>query len=524
MSPISAALHQRLEDARSDGCLHLNLSRLGLRAVPVLPVELRRIRTLNLSSNRLQEFPPAVQDLASLEGLDLGNNHLLQLPGSLGDFENLKCLDVSENRLTLLPAELGRCRSLRELHLYKNALTSLLPVDASFEQLEHLDASRNRLQSVSQIDGLSPNVRSVDLSGNQLQSLPSGIDCLHRLEVLDLSGNRLTSVTELAGMPALRELYLDNNLLRDVPQELAGLPTLVVLSLDGNSFGKLPDGFHKAMAAELRREVRAAVRANTSGGKEPGVANVAPPQLFFDFMLAIGGVASLLKVIDLYYKSFVAVAAAVVRFPDGRTIELNQISRKTAIQLVRDEEAPLRTGQVFLQVQPAVGKKPATSFLEHAVTRLPYVELVPKTADKPAVQFINYNLIVNSQFRQVVSMGDSINIGSITGSNVNIKSNLEHVQQAVGGAALDPSIKDELNGLIRRLAAALEQTPAEQMTEAEAVSDAAGDLVDKALKEKPNKKSIEISANGLLEAAKGIAAVLPIATDIVKTVTRLVTG
>jgi ElaB/YqjD/DUF883 family membrane-anchored ribosome-binding protein len=139
------------------------------------------------------------------------------------------------------------------------------------------------------------------------------------------------------------------------------------------------------------------------------------------------------------------------------------------------------------------------------------------------VQFINYNLIDNSQRKQI-NMGDNINIGSITGSNVNIKSNLERVQQAVGGAALDASIKDDLNGLLKRLSDALEQTPSEQMTEAEAVADAAGDLVDKALRDKPNKKSIEISANGLLEAAKGIAAVLPIATDIVKSVTRLLGG
>ena len=53
--------------------------------------------------------------------------------------------------------------------------------------------------------------------------------------------------------------------------------------------------------------------------------------------------------------------------------------------------------------------------------------------------------------------------------------------------------------------------------DAEAIGDAAKDVVDKATKPNANKKSIEISGKGLLEAAKGIADVVPIAIEIVKT-------
>jgi hypothetical protein len=45
----------------------------------------------------------------------------------------------------------------------------------------------------------------------------------------------------------------------------------------------------------------------------------------------------------------------------------------------------------------------------------------------------------------------------------------------------------------------------------------AKDLVEKATKTEPNKKSIEISAKGLKEAVEGIADVVPIAAQIVTT-------
>lgn len=85
---------------------------------------------------------------------------------------------------------------------------------------------------------------------------------------------------------------------------------------------------------------------------------------------------------------------------------------------------------------------------------------------------------------------------------------------------MDDSTKTQLVALIKQLSDALVKVPAAQKVDAEAISDAPEAVVAKATKPNPNKKTLEISGKGLLEAAKGIADVVPIAIEIVKTVSH----
>ena len=85
---------------------------------------------------------------------------------------------------------------------------------------------------------------------------------------------------------------------------------------------------------------------------------------------------------------------------------------------------------------------------------------------------------------------------------------------------MDDSTKTQLVALIKQLSDALAKVPAAQKADAEAISDAAEEAVAKATKPNPNKKTLEISGKGLLEAAKGIADVVPIAIEIVKTMSH----
>jgi hypothetical protein len=95
---------------------------------------------------------------------------------------------------------------------------------------------------------------------------------------------------------------------------------------------------------------------------------------------------------------------------------------------------------------------------------------------------------------------------------------LENVTQTIGASGVDDSTKTQLVALIKQLSDALAKVPAAQKVDAEAISDAAEAVVAKATKPNPNKKTLEISGKGLLEAAKGTADVVPIAIEIVKTV------
>ena len=84
---------------------------------------------------------------------------------------------------------------------------------------------------------------------------------------------------------------------------------------------------------------------------------------------------------------------------------------------------------------------------------------------------------------------------------------------------MDDSTKTQLVALIKQLSDAVANVPAAQKVDAEAISDAAA-VVAKATKPNPNKKTLEISGKGLLEAARGVADVVPIAIEIVKTVSH----
>ena len=125
-------------------------------------------------------------------------------------------------------------------------------------------------------------------------------------------------------------------------------------------------------------------------------------------------------------------------------------------------------------------------------------------------------------------MGDRFNLTSdFRGAIVNLKSRLENVQQSVGEIhSDDEEARKELQKLIQQLSEALEKAPKEQKEQVEAVAETAKVLVDQAKGEKPNKTMIQITGEGLKQAAKNVAevlpSVLPIAMQIVAAVGKLV--
>jgi hypothetical protein len=124
-------------------------------------------------------------------------------------------------------------------------------------------------------------------------------------------------------------------------------------------------------------------------------------------------------------------------------------------------------------------------------------------------------------------MGDKISLsGDFRGAVVNIKSTLTNVQQSVGEIrSEDESTRKELEKLIGELSETLQKAPEESQEQAEAVALTAKSLVDAANVEKPNKSLLQISGEGLKQAAQNLAGVMPvvvqIATQIVLAVTKL---
>jgi hypothetical protein len=124
-------------------------------------------------------------------------------------------------------------------------------------------------------------------------------------------------------------------------------------------------------------------------------------------------------------------------------------------------------------------------------------------------------------------MADRFNMsGDFRGAIVNIKSTLTNVQQSVGEIhSTDEIARKELETLIGQLSEALQKVPAENQEQAQAVAETAKVLVDTAKAETPNKTMLQISGDGLKQAAQNLAGVMPavvsIASQIVMTVAKL---
>lgn len=124
--------------------------------------------------------------------------------------------------------------------------------------------------------------------------------------------------------------------------------------------------------------------------------------------------------------------------------------------------------------------------------------------------------------------GDTFTMsGDFRGANINIKSRLENVTQTVGTLPhAEASAKADLEKLIKELNETLQQIPDAREQEAEAVAQSAEILVQKAAEEKPNKTMIQITGEGLKQAAQNLADVTPtvltIATQIVATISKFI--
>ena len=113
--------------------------------------------------------------------------------------------------------------------------------------------------------------------------------------------------------------------------------------------------------------------------------------------------------------------------------------------------------------------------------------------------------------------------GNFSGAILNIKSTLTNVAQSVGAAPIgDAATKAQLQQLLAQLSAELQQVPAAQAREAEAVAETAKAAVEQALKAQPNKTLVQINAESLKQAAQNIAAVLPIVVPIATQIADLV--
>ncbi|MEG5067249.1 leucine-rich repeat domain-containing protein [Microcoleus sp. B3-A4] len=233
---------QRIERARPEGAIELDLSSLELTELPDALASLTQLQELDLSENQLTELPEAIRSLTQLRQLDLYNNPLTEVPEALASLTQLRWLDLSENQLTELPEAISSLTQLQQLYLYNNQLTELPEALASLSQLQRLDLSENQLTELPEALASLTQLQLLDLQNNQLTELPEALASLTQLQELDLSGNQLTELPgTLASLAQLQLLDLSQNQLRELPEVIASLTELQGLNLSKNQLRELPE-------------------------------------------------------------------------------------------------------------------------------------------------------------------------------------------------------------------------------------------------------------------------------------------
>lgn len=188
-------LERFLQSKARDLETELDISSMGLTALPDAIFTLRNLRALWANDNQIKIIPPEISKVAgSLTHLELTHNQISTLPDSIGTLANLNHLDVSQNALTLISQEIGKCSSLRLLRVSNNAGLKVLPIE------------------IGNIIGM----QTLDASNCIIEILPQAFEKLINLESLILSNNKISTIPLcLPGFILISELWLDNNLLSD---------------------------------------------------------------------------------------------------------------------------------------------------------------------------------------------------------------------------------------------------------------------------------------------------------------------
>ena len=247
------------------------------------------LRSLILSDNYLTTITgQTFASLTNLDALDLDNNLIFKIeskpfPVSLGS------LSLANNLLEKLPVHsLRPLKQLKWLQLRGNMLKSL-PEEWPFStnQIEILDLSRNLISSLNgffahsigqkqtrskitlytknddqsrqqqNASQLSIQIKDLLLDNNLLRSLPEDTFASCQIERLILSNNRLSTLSSnlFANSPlsnSLKILDLSNNQIEQLDDSLAGLKKLQTLFARNNQLAKLDESTFKASADTLQ--------------------------------------------------------------------------------------------------------------------------------------------------------------------------------------------------------------------------------------------------------------------------------
>jgi Leucine-rich repeat (LRR) protein len=109
---------ERIATAREYQLTTLDLSNLGLIALPLQINQLSHLKILNLENNYINQIPQgSINHLIYLRSLILNNNSIREIPSDISQLVYLKSLSLNNNLLTKISSEICCLTDLRTLDL-----------------------------------------------------------------------------------------------------------------------------------------------------------------------------------------------------------------------------------------------------------------------------------------------------------------------------------------------------------------------------------------------------------------------
>lgn len=185
------------------------------------------------------------------------NNGLRSLPAEIGRLTNLTILYIANSEIESLPEEMANLTSCTDLEIYNCPKMTRFPMSiAQMPELVSLNLSNNAQWSAEEIyaglDALAngpsrDKIQILYARQNRLEEVPASFSQLQKIGLLDLASNRISKIHPLGKGVAPVQLYLDNNLLEELPRDeegyFCGYDDIENFSVRYNRLKKVPNIF-----------------------------------------------------------------------------------------------------------------------------------------------------------------------------------------------------------------------------------------------------------------------------------------
>ncbi len=185
------------------------------------------------------------------------NNGLRSLPAEIGRLKKLEIFYVANSEIEALPAEMAELVSCTDLEIYNCPKMTRFPLSiAQMPELISINISNNPQWSAEEIyaglDALAkgPSREKIQIlyaRQNSLEELPASFSQMEKIGLLDLAFNKISKIHPLGKGVAPVQLYLDNNLIEELPRDeegyFCGYDDIETFSVRFNRLKKVPNIF-----------------------------------------------------------------------------------------------------------------------------------------------------------------------------------------------------------------------------------------------------------------------------------------